>query len=132
MCHITVCAEVSCLYSVLEHIKKYFGLSDSDKLNIAAEEVFVNIASYAYPTGQGKVDITCETVQGYAVITFSDDGMPFNPLEGAEPDITLPAEKRNIGGLGLLMTKKIMDEVSYEYKNEKNVLTMRRKLGGIK
>ena len=63
-----------------------------------------------------------------ATITFMDSGLPFNPLAKADPDVTLPAEKRRIGGLGIFMTKKLMDDVTYEYADGRNILTLRKNL----
>ena len=61
-------------------------------------------------------------------VTFIDSGMPFDPLKKEDPDVTLPAEEREIGGLGIYMTKQAMDEVSYEYKDGQNILTLVKKL----
>lgn len=96
---------------------------------VAFEEVFVNVAHYAYKGEAGKVEVSLEDEGENAVITLKDSGIPFNPLEREEPDITLSAEERNVGGLGIFITKKVMDEVSYEYKEGFNILTMRKKYG---
>ena len=61
-------------------------------------------------------------------IVFKDHGIPYNPLEKADPDVTLPAHKRKIGGLGIFMVKKVMDELSYEYKDGQNIMTIRKYL----
>ncbi len=96
---------------------------------VAFEEVFVNVAHYAYKGEAGKVEVSLEDEGENAVITLKDSGIPFNPLEREEPDITISAEERNVGGLGIFITKKVMDEVSYEYKEGFNILTMRKKYG---
>ena len=96
------------------------------QITIAAEEIYVNIASYAYAPGTGEATVRFEITDAptAARITFIDGGVPFDPLAKADPDVTLSAEERNIGGLGIYMTKKTMDEVRYAYKDGKNVLTL--------
>lgn len=100
------------------------------QLEVAVEEIFVNIASYAYPAQGGEAVIRC-TVEPDPLqisIQFEDGGKPFNPLEREDPDITLSAEERRIGGLGLLMVKKSMDDIHYEYKDGKNILTIQKQI----
>ena len=97
-----------------------------NQICIALEEAFVNVASYAYPQSDGKVDLRIEYDSDCVQLILSDEGLPFNPLERDEPDITLNAEERKIGGLGIFMIKKIMDEVSYSYSDGKNILTMKK------
>ena len=100
------------------------------QIDIAAEEIFVNIANYAYRPGKGSATVRVE-VSGDPVtvaITFIDRGVPYDPLKKEDPDVTLSAEERGIGGLGIFMTKKIMDDVSYEYKNGQNILTLKKKI----
>lgn len=100
------------------------------QIAIALDELFSNIAHYAYQPGVGPVTIRlaylqdCKTV----VITFMDSGIPYNPLESKEPDITLSAEERSIGGLGIYMAKKSMDDMAYQYENGKNILTIRKRI----
>ncbi|MBQ9016072.1 MAG: ATP-binding protein [Firmicutes bacterium] len=96
------------------------------QIAIAAEEIYVNIARYAYKPGTGEVTVRLEVTDepAAASLTFIDSGTPFDPLKKTDPDITLSAEERDIGGLGIYMTKKSMDEVRYEYAGEKNVFTM--------
>ena len=98
------------------------------QIDIAIEEIFVNIAHYAYPDGTGDAVIEIETDESKksVKITFIDEGKPYDPLQNEDPDITLSAEDRPIGGLGIFMVKKSMDEVSYEYKDNKNQLTIRK------
>lgn len=100
------------------------------KINIAVEEIFVNIANYAYENEKGEVTIECSIVNDLPEIEiiFIDSGKKFNPLKHIDPDTTLMAEDREIGGLGILLTKKLMDDVSYEYKDGKNVLKIVKKL----
>ena len=85
------------------------------QIDIAVEEIFTNIARYAYTPGEGSAVIGVLAEPGRAEITFSDTGMPYNPLLREDPDVTLAAEEREIGGLGIFMVKKTMDEMRYEY-----------------
>jgi len=97
---------------------------------VVAEEVFVNIAHYAYGTDTGRARLRLEISGEPAVLTltFTDCGMPYNPLVREDPDITLPVQKRSIGGLGILLTKKMMDEVTYAYRDGQNILTLKKVL----
>jgi len=99
------------------------------QISVAAEEVFVNIANYAYAPGKGiaTVRMALREDPATAIITFIDRGTPFDPLKKEDPDVTLSAEEREIGGLGIYMTKKTMDEVLYEYKGGQNRLTLVKK-----
>lgn len=98
------------------------------QIDIALEEIFVNIAHYAYGEEIGTATVCTRELEGAhgIEITLSDSGMPYNPLAKEDPDITLSAEERDIGGLGVFMVKKIMDDVRYEYADGKNILTMRK------
>lgn len=98
------------------------------QLGVAVEEVFVNIARHAYPEQDGQVLVSCEVGGSPPELTvcFSDSGQPFNPLEQPEADLTLPAEERPIGGLGILMVKACVDRVEYAYREGRNVLTLRK------
>lgn len=97
-------------------------------VNIAADEIFSNIVKYAYPAdGAGKVVVLLETDTEGVRVTFTDTGVPFDPLEMQEPDTTKSAEEREIGGLGILMVKKLMDEVKYRYDNGKNIVSVFKK-----
>ena len=98
------------------------------QINIAAEEVFVNIAHYAYHPKDGKAKITLARTGQDVEITFTDSGTPYNPLEHEDPDVTLSAEERQIGGLGIYIVKKSMDAVSYEYRDSHNVLKIRKNI----
>ena len=97
---------------------------------VAIEEVFVNVAHYAYGEGEGDVDFgICYDEENHAFIfRMADQGVPFDPLATPEPDITLSAEEREIGGLGIFITRKTMDQVTYTYENGKNILIMMKKL----
>ncbi len=100
------------------------------QIDLAAEEIFVNIAHYAYnpELGHALVKVEFEENPVTIVITFMDNGTPYDPLKREDPDITLSAEERQIGGLGIFLTKKTMDEVSYEFKDNKNILKLKKKL----
>ena len=100
------------------------------QIDVAAEEIFVNIAHYAYAPETGPATIRVETApeQRTVTITFLDGGVPYNPLAKPDPDVTLSAEERQIGGLGIYMVKKSMDEVQYEYRNGQNVFMMKKAL----
>ena len=102
------------------------GMKLQIQLETAVEEIFINIASYAYPENPGNavVELTCEN--GTAEITFTDQGVPFDPLSRTDPDTTLPAEARPIGGLGILMVKKMMDKVTYSREDGCNILTIQK------
>ena len=99
-------------------------------IGVAVEEIFVNIASYAYAPEKGsatvRVEVSEEPVS--VTITFVDHGTPYDPLSKDDPDVTLPADAREIGGLGIFMTKQLMDDVAYEYQDGKNILTLKKNL----
>ena len=100
------------------------------QIDIAVEELFVNVASYAYPDGSGQAEISCfidpETRQ--AEITITDSGIPYNPMEKPDPDVTLSAQEREIGGLGIFMAKQSLDEMRYVRQDGRNILTLIKKI----
>ena len=98
------------------------------QIDLVVEEVFVNIAHYAYAPGKGKVSVKADVADDRSAITitFRDRGMQYDPLSREDPDITLPLEQREVGGLGVYLTKKLMDESSYEYKDGQNILTVKK------
>ena len=101
------------------------------QLDVAVEEIFVNIAHYAYPPDQpGWALVRCQVEQDplRIQVQFVDGGVPFNPLAKKDADITLSAEERNIGGLGILMVKRSMDAVEYAHSDGKNILTLTKNL----
>ena len=100
------------------------------QINVAVDELFSNIAYYAYTPEVGPATVRVEVVEAplSVVITFIDHGVPFDPLKKSDPDITKSAEEREIGGLGIMLVKKTMDEVKYEYRDGKNILTIRKTL----
>ncbi len=97
-------------------------------VNVAIEEVFVNIAHYAYKGSEGNMKFGIQIDDGLLTLKFTDWGVPFDPLKKSDPDITLSAEERQIGGLGIFMVKKTMDDVKYEYKDGMNILTLEKKI----
>lgn len=94
---------------------------------ICAEEIYVNVCNYAYPNGAGTMLLRTSITKDRAIVQFKDQGIPFNPLEKKDPDITLELEKRKEGGLGIFLVKKMMDEVKYVYQNGNNVLTIEKR-----
>lgn len=100
------------------------------QVELAVEEIFVNIASYAYHPERGETEVCVDTHGDppTVTITFLDHGKPFNPLDRPDADVTLPVEERGIGGLGILLVKKNMDDVTYSYENGKNILTITKRL----
>ena len=100
------------------------------QIDIAIDELFGNIAHYAYHPEVGNATVRVEVTEEplAVIVTFIDRGVPYDPLNAAEPDITLSAEDRQLGGLGIYMVKKSMDEISYEYKDGKNILSIKKKL----
>lgn len=100
------------------------------QIGVAVEEIFINISNYAYIPGKGnavvRVEVSEEPIS--VSITFIDHGVPYDPVKKADPDVTLPATERKIGGLGIFMTKKIMDDVAYTYEDGKNILTLKKNL----
>ena len=98
------------------------------QLQLAAEEIFVNIASYAYgpETGTAWIQVEFEQAPRAVKVTFTDAGVPYNPLEKEDPDVTLSAAEREIGGLGIFITKKSVDDISYERRDGKNILTVKK------
>ena len=101
------------------------------KIDVAVEELFVNIASYAYTPGSGSATVRMEVEEDpkTVVITFVDCGVPYDPLAKEDPDVTLSLNDREIGGLGIFMVKKSMDDMIYAYENGQNVLTIRKRIG---
>lgn len=119
------------LYTVLDEVRGMLESAGADEkqiipITIAVEEIYVNIAHYAYGGKPGEAIVEMDIVQDPRAIklVFKDRGIPYNPLAKEDPDITLSAEKRGIGGLGIFMVKNTMDHVEYEYSNGQNILSM--------
>ena len=100
------------------------------QIDIAIDELFGNIAHYAYNPEIGQATVRVEVIEEplSVVITFIDNGVPYDPLAKADPDTTLSADEREIGGLGIYMVKKSMDEIAYEYKDGHNILKIKKNL----
>lgn len=100
------------------------------KLRLSIEEAVDNVVRYAYEGGIGWLEVGTQLVPDGPVLTIElrDAGIPFNPLEQDEPDISLSAEDRKIGGLGIFLCKKMMDSINYRYEDGNNVLTMTKKI----
>ena len=98
------------------------------QIDIAIDELFSNIAHYAYRPEIGQATVRVEAVEDphAVIITFMDSGTPYNPFAKADPNTTLSAEDREIGGLGIYMVKKSMDGMTYEYKDGQNILSIRK------
>ncbi len=124
-------ADTNNLQAAIEFIDKHLAeagcsMKAQMQLDVSAEEIFVNIANYAYAPGKGKVRIKM-TVEGeppVAKLTMIDCGRQYNPLEKEDPDVSLSAEERQIGGLGIYMVKQSVDDRTYEYRDGQNILTM--------
>ena len=121
---------------IIEFVMSSPEIPDDDvlkfKLRLSIEEAVENVVRYAYDGGIGwletKIDFNQDTL--LLTIQLRDAGVPFNPLEKEDPDLTLSAEDRNIGGLGIYLCKKMMDNIEYRYEDGNNVLTMTKKVQG--
>ena len=100
------------------------------QVDVAVDEIFGNIARYAYnpDTGPATVRVEVDPDPMSVLITFIDHGKPYDPLSNKAPDITAPVEDRPIGGLGIFLVRKTMDDVSYEYRNGQNILRIKKKM----
>lgn len=97
------------------------------QIEVAMEELFTNIANYAYAPGTGSVTVRAEGEPRAIVLTFIDSGVPYDPLAKEDPDLTLSLEERPIGGLGVYMARQCMDEMIYRREDGRNVTTIRKK-----
>ncbi|MCL2007514.1 MAG: SpoIIE family protein phosphatase [Treponema sp.] len=101
-----------------------------NNINLAVEEVFINIVNYAYPESKGKAKISI-FIEEDAVIRFEDSGLPYNPIEQEEPDLNISPEDREIGGFGVFLVKQLMDKVEYERVDDKNILIITKKIKNL-
>lgn len=131
----SVPASMEYMDAVLEEMEQYLAERRcppeiATKLEIALEEIFTNVASYAYHEEAGEFQLSCMLEQGSGElkIQFKDSGIPFNPLEKPEPDLKVSFDKRPIGGLGIYMVKMFADEAEYEYKDGCNILTIKKNI----
>ena len=109
-------------------------MRDIMRLDVVIDELFANIANYAYApaTGDVTVRLSFEDDPSKVILTFIDSGKPFDPLQREDPDTKLDALHRKIGGLGIFVVKKTMDEVNYRYADGKNIFTCAKYLDGGK
>ena len=135
MKEITLAATVENIETVTEFVNAQLELIDCPikvqiQIDIAIDELFGNIAHYAYNTEVGNATVRVEISEAplAVIITFIDNGVPYDPLGKDDPDITLSAEEREIGGLGIYMVKKSMDEITYEYKDGQNILKIKKNI----
>lgn len=140
MKELTLEAKTDNLQDVLDFIDGELEANDCPvkvqmQIDIAVEELYVNVAHYAYTPAVGDVTISIdfkENTEGEglsAIISFRDSGMPFDPTAKEDPDVTLSAQERQIGGLGIYMVKKSMDDMKYSYIDGQNLLTIVKNLG---
>lgn len=123
------------LAEAIEYLKSQLVIAKASpkyvmQMSVALEEIFVNVCNYAYGSHVGEITVAVKYVpEKHEVrVRVTDTGMPFNPLENKRPDITLPAEDREIGGLGIYMILQTMDKVTYKYEDGKNILTISKVL----
>jgi len=137
MKELTIAATVENIESVTDFVNEQLEALDCPmkaqmQIDIAIDEIFSNIAHYAYNPEIGQATVRVEVPEDplSVMITFIDNGVPYDPLAKADPDTTLSAEERDIGGLGIYIVKKSMDEIVYEYKNGHNILKIKKNLHG--
>lgn len=135
MTELTIAATVENIETVTDFVNEQLEALDCPmkaqmQINIAIDELFGNIAHYAYNPEVGSATVRVEVSEAplAVIITFIDNGVPYDPLGNDDPDITLSAEEREIGGLGIYMVKKSMDEITYEYKDGQNILKIKKNI----
>ena len=135
MKELTVAATVENIETVTNFVNEQLEALDCPmkaqmQIDIAIDELFSNIAHYAYNPEIGKATVRVEVIEDplAVTITFIDNGVPYDPLAKADPDTTLSAEEREMGGLGIYMVKKSMDDITYEYKDGQNILAIKKNL----
>ena len=135
MKELTIAATVENIETVTDFVNRELEALDCPmkaqmQIDIAIDELFGNIAYYAYNPETGDATVRVEVIEDpmSVVITFIDKGVPYDPLAQADPDTTLSLEERSIGGLGVFMVKKTMDDVTYEYKDGQNILKIKKNL----
>ena len=135
MKELTVAATVDNIETVTDFVNEQLEELDCPmkaqmQIDIAIDELFGNIAHYAYNPEIGQATVRVEVVEVplSVIITFIDNGIPYDPLKKTDPDVTLSADERELGGLGIYMVKKSMDEIVYEYKDGQNILKIKKNL----
>ena len=137
MKEIVVDADVNNLHKVFDFIEKELdsvecNIKARTRLLVAIEEIFINIAKYAYKDNDGegtiKVQVSFSFDPNMVTVVFIDSGVKYDPLAKEDPDVGLSASDRPIGGLGIYITKKFVDELVYDYKNNNNILTIKKQI----
>ncbi len=135
MKELTVAATIDNIETVTDFVNEELEALDCPmktqmQIDIAIDELFSNIANYAYAPEVGEATVRVEPKDDAlaVIVTFIDKGMPYNPLENEDPDTTLSIDKREVGGLGVYMVKKSMDDIKYEYKDGQNILSIVKRL----
>lgn len=135
MKELTIAAEIENIPAVTEFVDAELEecgcpLKTQMQIDIAIDELFGNIARYAYDPGTGEATVRVDVKENPTAveITFIDGGVPYDPLKKADPDVTLSADEREIGGLGIFMVKKSMDNIAYEYRDGKNILSITKNI----
>ena len=128
---ITIDAKLESVASAIDFVSERteelpLSMKDKHQIGIAIDEIVSNVARYAYTDSTGKAAVRIDTDAKGITITVTDSGVPYNPLEKEDPDVTLSADERGIGGYGIFIVKQVMDELTYEYKDGKNIFTMRK------
>ena len=133
MKELTIAATVENIEVVTDFVNQQLELLECPmkaqmQIDIAIDELFSNIAHYSYNPEIGQATVRVEVMENplAVYITFIDNGVPYDPLSKEDPDLTLSAEERKIGGLGIYMVKKSMDEITYEYKDGQNILSIKK------
>ena len=124
-------SEISRLYEFIEELGNEFSLSPDIvfNLNLVLEEAVVNVINYAYPKEEHEsIYLSARMHDGSIILVLTDTGKEFDPTAAPEADVTLSADERQIGGLGIFLIRQIMNEVKYERIEGKNVLTLEKKL----
>ena len=125
--------ETAKLCSCVEDLGKTHALTRKTvfAISLALEELFVNIVSYGFKDDlEHLIGVCIHQENGTLVIRIEDDGIPFNPENEMSPDVKCPLEESKIGGLGIHLVKKMMDEITYERRDKKNVIIMKKHLKG--
>ena len=133
MNELTIAATLENIETVTDFVNHHLEALDCPmkaqaQIDVAIDELFSNIARYSYNPEVGQATVRVEVVDEplAVIITFIDNGVPYDPLAEADPDVTISAEERQFGGLGIYIVKKSMDEISYEYKDGQNILTIKK------
>jgi anti-sigma regulatory factor (Ser/Thr protein kinase) len=130
MTELIIEATIENMDAVLDFVNERIGdcpLKIQNQIGIAVDEIFSNIARYAYHPEVGGATVRI-AIDDNITIEFEDRGLAYDPLSADRPDTTLPAEEREIGGLGIFMVKNIMDSVEYRREGNKNILAIRKRI----